>query len=145
MVGGSGLREVAEDVVRPLRQQLWQVSLLAETKALSDDGAILVAREFGVYASIFPKCLGYLVASIELDEYRRVVVENLWDEMMGLQKITSNMSEHYEPTLQTNRFMNGLRTGGPSNDFLCDAFVLRSGEPFANGMNYLEVAFSQKG
>jgi hypothetical protein len=72
-------------------------------------------------------------------------VEDLFEEMMGRQKITSNTSEHYEQILQTNVFMNGLRTGGTSNGFLCDAFVLRSGEPFSNGKNYLEVAFSQKG
>ncbi len=44
----------------------------------------------------------------------------------------------------SNVFMNGLRTGGEGAGFICDAIVVRSGEPFADGNNYLWCAFSQK-
>ncbi len=40
--------------------------------------------------------------------------------------------------------MNGLRTGGKHNGYVCDAVVIRSGEPFLSGQNYLQVAFSQR-
>jgi hypothetical protein len=41
--------------------------------------------------------------------------------------------------------MHGFRTGGHHNNYLCDAVVIRSGEPFAsNGENFIWVAFSQK-
>jgi len=38
-----------------------------------------------------------------------------------------------------------MRTGGAANDLLCDAFVIRSGEPFASGQNWLATSFSQGG
>ena len=38
------------------------------------------------------------------------------------------------------------RTGGPDNGYVCDAVVLKSGEPFrVNGMNYMRRQFSQRG
>ena len=40
--------------------------------------------------------------------------------------------------------MNGLRTGGPQCGWMVDAIVIRNGEPFWNGQNWLRVAFSQK-
>jgi hypothetical protein len=46
--------------------------------------------------------------------------------------------------LQDQQFMIG-RTGGPENSYVADAVVVKSGEPFASGMNYLRVAFSQRG
>lgn len=67
-----------------------------------------------------------------------------FDELMGRQRYSGNYSNHFEATLQANEFMHGLRTGGASNDFLCDCFVIRSGEPFASGQNYLATSFSQK-
>lgn len=72
-------------------------------------------------------------------------VENLWDEAMGRGKVTTNTSEHYSEVLQPNTFMNGLRTGGRQNGLLCDAVVVRSGEPYAHGTNWLWVTFSQQG
>ena len=73
-------------------------------------------------------------------------MDNLYDEIMGYQKITTNMSEHKDQILESNVFMNGLRCGGPINHFICDAVVLKSAESFANnGQNFLPVAFSQKG
>ena len=50
----------------------------------------------------------------------------------------------FESTLQANAFLHGLRTGGPANNFLCDAYVIRSGEPFADGRNVLLTSFRQK-
>jgi hypothetical protein len=58
--------------------------------------------------------------------------------------MTSSFSTHYEHALPPQRFMNGLRTGGRNNRFTCDAFVVRSGEPFASGRNWLPIAVSQK-
>ncbi|OWK40995.1 type IV secretory system conjugative DNA transfer family protein [Fimbriiglobus ruber] len=72
-------------------------------------------------------------------------VENIWDEMMGRAKVTTSTSEHYEPVLQTNAFMTGLRTGGRANGYIADAILIRSGEPFSTGENWLPVAFSQTG
>jgi hypothetical protein len=72
-------------------------------------------------------------------------VENLFDEIMGRSKVTTNASEQYEQVLQNNAFMNGMRTGGLESGLICDAIVIRSGEPFAHGQNWLWVQFSQKG
>lgn len=71
-------------------------------------------------------------------------VENLFDEMMGKQKVSTSTHENYSEVLQPNIFMNGLRTGGKANGLLCDAVVVRSGEPFSNGGNWLWVTFSQQ-
>ncbi len=72
-------------------------------------------------------------------------VEDIWEELSGRSKVTTSTSEHFEPVLQTNVFMNGLRTGGKVNDLMCDAIVIRSGRPFRSGSNWMQVAFSQKG
>ena len=71
--------------------------------------------------------------------------DNPFDELMGRQRYSGNYSNHFESTLQANAFMHGLRTGGEASGFLCDCFVVRSGEPFASGQNYLATSFSQKG
>lgn len=71
-------------------------------------------------------------------------VENLGDEMWGTPKVTTSTSEHFEMILQPNVFQNGLRTGGRASGFVCDGILVRSGEPFANGSNYLWCEFSQK-
>jgi hypothetical protein len=49
-----------------------------------------------------------------------------------------------EPVLDTGDFMHNLRTGGKINKYLCDAVVLRSGEPFSSGDNHLIIPFSQR-
>jgi len=67
---------------------------------------------------------------------------DIFDELMGFSQCTSSFSTQYEPEVQPNVFMNGLRTGGASK--VCDAIVVRSGQPFACGRNWLEVAFSQR-
>lgn len=72
-------------------------------------------------------------------------VEDLYAEIVGQGKVTTNASEHYEAMLKPNWLMNGLRTGGLSNHLICDAVVIRSGEPFAGGRNWLWREFSQRG
>ena len=66
------------------------------------------------------------------------------DALWGRSQCTGSFSENYHPFVQEREFMVG-RTGGPSNRFIADAIVIKSGESFSNGMNYLRVAFSQKG
>ncbi len=70
--------------------------------------------------------------------------ENLYDDFMGRSKATTSTSEHYEAVLQTNAFMNGMRTGGPGNGYTADAIIVRSGEPFSTGCNWLWRAFRQR-
>jgi hypothetical protein len=71
--------------------------------------------------------------------------DGAYQTLLGGSQFSSNFSEAYENTLQTNDFMHGLRTGGPRNGFVCDCFVIRSGQPFASGNNWLATSFSQKG
>ena len=70
--------------------------------------------------------------------------EDPWEAVMGRTKVTLSTSEQYEQTVQNAVFMNGLRTGGKDNGFVCDAIVIRSGEPFASGGNAIFVEFSQR-
>jgi hypothetical protein len=70
-------------------------------------------------------------------------VEDFYAELLGRSKVTTNASEHYEPMLQPNVLMNGMRTGGKANHLICDGVVIRSGEPFASGKNWLWREFSQ--
>lgn len=72
-------------------------------------------------------------------------VEDLYAELTGRSKVSTNASEHYEAMLKPNVLMNGLRTGGKANNLTCDAVVIRSGEPFCNGQNWLWREFSQEG
>jgi hypothetical protein len=69
---------------------------------------------------------------------------DLWDELIGNSKFTGSFSEQWTNILEPNVFMNGLRTGGPQNGWLVDAIVIRSGEPFGNGQNWVKATFSQK-
>jgi hypothetical protein len=69
---------------------------------------------------------------------------NLFEQLMGKSEFSGSFSERYEPIVQPRVFLSGLRTGGPANDFECDAIVVKSGEPFANGQSWLTVTFSQK-
>jgi hypothetical protein len=70
--------------------------------------------------------------------------DSVMDELCGRGRFTGSFSQHYEKILQDNMFLNGLRTGGKANGLLCDAIVVRSGEPFANGQNWLMTSFTQK-
>lgn len=71
--------------------------------------------------------------------------EGVYDEMMGRSRYSGNFNQSFESTLQANAFLHGLRTGGEANGLVCDAYVIRSGEPFASGENWLRASFSQKG
>lgn len=66
-----------------------------------------------------------------------------FEELFGQQRMTGSFSEHYEYVLQPNTFMYGLRTGGARNGGLVDGYVIRSGEPFSTGENYLRTTFKQ--
>lgn len=71
--------------------------------------------------------------------------ESLYDELMGKSSYSGSFNQHFEKVLQDNVFMNGLRTGGHANGLLCDCIVVRSGEPFSSGQNFLLTTFSQQG
>jgi hypothetical protein len=69
----------------------------------------------------------------------------MFDELMGNGQFTSSFNTHYEPVLQPGVFLTELsRTGGPANNFLSDAIVIRPGRPFSTGENWLPVTFSQR-
>lgn len=70
--------------------------------------------------------------------------EDLWNTVLGNTRFGGNFSQHYEDVLQSNVFMNGLRTGGKANRFLCDSIIVRSGEPFTSGLNWLWAVFKQR-
>lgn len=70
--------------------------------------------------------------------------DSVMDELCGRGRFTGSFSQHYEKILQDNVFLNGLRTGGKHAGLVCDAIVIRSGEPFASGQNWLMTSFSQK-
>ncbi|WP_437193668.1 type IV secretory system conjugative DNA transfer family protein [Planctomicrobium sp. SH527] len=70
--------------------------------------------------------------------------EGIYDDLMGSNRYSGNFSQHYESTLQAASFMHGLRTGGVANGYVCDCFVIRSGEPFSSGENWLATSFDQR-
>ncbi|MBX9787851.1 MAG: type IV secretory system conjugative DNA transfer family protein [Pirellulales bacterium] len=70
--------------------------------------------------------------------------QDSFDQLFGNQQFTGSFSTQYQPRLQASAFMQGLRTGGPQNLYLADAFVIKTGEPFSNGNNCLQVTFSQR-
>lgn len=69
--------------------------------------------------------------------------QGLYDELMGKSSYSGSFNQHFEKVLQDNVFMNGLRTGGHANGLVADCIVVRSGEPFSSGQNWIQVAFSQ--
>ena len=70
--------------------------------------------------------------------------ESMGEEIFGQSTGTCSLSEDWEPVLQPRAFMSGLRTGGKANGYMVDGIVIRSGEPFHSGENWLLVEFSQK-
>ena len=66
--------------------------------------------------------------------------ESMWDTLMGRTKFSGSFSQTYQPVLQPNVFMHGLRTG---SEGVADAIVIRP-EPFSNGQNFLHVAFGRE-
>jgi hypothetical protein len=71
-------------------------------------------------------------------------VKSAAEGVFGFGRFRSNFSEALESRERPDALMHGLRTGGPENDFTCDALVVRSGMPFADGLNYLFTSFAQK-
>jgi hypothetical protein len=71
--------------------------------------------------------------------------DGIYGELFGSTRFHGSFSEHYEQVLQDQAFQHGLRTGGPANDFIADAIVIKSGEPFTDGQNHKYVSFSQRG
>ncbi len=70
--------------------------------------------------------------------------QSLGEELFGgRSRHTSNFSTQLEAVIQPRAFLNGLRCGGPANDFLTDVIIVRTGEPFANGENFLRATFRQ--
>jgi TraM recognition site of TraD and TraG len=71
--------------------------------------------------------------------------EGMWDVLMGQSKATTSFSTHYEKILEPNVFMHGLRTGGAGkNQYLVDAVLVKTGEPFSDGRNWMQTSFSQR-
>jgi hypothetical protein len=66
-----------------------------------------------------------------------------FDNMFGAANFHGNFSEHMDSVLEDQEFMVA-RTGGPSNGYIADAIVIKSGEPFANGKSFQRIAFSQR-
>jgi hypothetical protein len=71
--------------------------------------------------------------------------DGVYGDLMGRSRYSSSFSQAFESTLQANAFLHGLRCGGAANGLMCDAYVIRTGEPFASGENWLRTSFSQKG
>lgn len=69
---------------------------------------------------------------------------DVYDDLFGNQQITGSISENYASILQETAFMHGMRTGGPANDYACDTIILKSGEPFSTGENWLQRTFFQR-
>ena len=67
-----------------------------------------------------------------------------FDILMGRARFSGSFSEQYRPVLQNNAFMRGMRTGGARHHMIVDGIVIRSGEPFSTGENWLWVSFGQE-
>ncbi|HEY2837676.1 MAG TPA: TraM recognition domain-containing protein [Pirellulales bacterium] len=70
--------------------------------------------------------------------------QGIYDDLMGNSQYSGTFSSQYAPILQTTEFLSGLRTGGRKAGYMCDGIVIRSGEPFSNGENWLRMAFMQR-
>jgi hypothetical protein len=75
--------------------------------------------------------------------YSPKVEETVYDQLFGQSSYNWNFSEHLEPVLDESAFMVG-RTGGPENGYKADAIVIRSGESFSNGKQFLRMTFRQR-
>jgi hypothetical protein len=69
---------------------------------------------------------------------------DVFDALFGQPKLTASFSENYASILQEAAFMHGMRTGGPANGFACDTVILKSGESFSSGENWLPRTFYQR-
>lgn len=70
--------------------------------------------------------------------------QDIYDQLMGHQQFSASFSTQYQPALQAREFMQGLRTGGVRNGYVADAILMKSGEPFSSGENFMHVSFSQR-
>jgi hypothetical protein len=70
--------------------------------------------------------------------------ESLLDELHGRGVYNGNFHESMRPRLEPTEFMHRLRTGGKRNDYWSDTIVVKSGEAFRSGSNWLRVSFSQR-
>jgi hypothetical protein len=70
--------------------------------------------------------------------------KGIYDDLLGNSQYSGTFNSQYAPILQTTEFLSGLRTGGRKAGYLCDGIVIRSGEPFSNGENWLRMAFRQR-
>jgi hypothetical protein len=71
-------------------------------------------------------------------------VEDLFLELTGRQKTTTSTQTRYEQIVQNNALFM-LKTGGRANGLMTSAIVVRTGEPFSNGSNWMLCEFSQEG
>ena len=88
-------------------------------------------------------------ASSLLDQRRETFVscsshrrQGLGEDIFGEQQNNGSISESYQPILQPSFFMTDMRTGGPPH-YCVDGVVIRVGERFRNGENWIKVAFSR--
>ncbi|WP_422929666.1 type IV secretory system conjugative DNA transfer family protein [Singulisphaera sp. PoT] len=68
--------------------------------------------------------------------------KGMGDELFGDGGFRGSFSQNYQPVLQPGVFLSGLRSGGAGK--AVDGIVIRTGEPFSTGDNYLRVAFKQE-
>jgi type IV secretory pathway TraG/TraD family ATPase VirD4 len=68
---------------------------------------------------------------------------DIYEQLMGQQQFSGTFNTSYEPEVKPWAFMSGLRCGGKQNGYMADAYVIRTGEKFSNGKNFLRVEFSQ--
>ena len=94
----------------------WASSLLGRRKEISYGGSIQPA------ADCFDAAFGHL---------------------LGQSRVQSSLNESYQPILQPRVFFE-LQTGGKENHGIVSGIVIRSGEPFANGENWIHATFQQR-
>jgi hypothetical protein len=89
-------------------------------------------------------------ADIETNNYASELIGQQYVEKLsegaslgqgGISKST-NLSIELEKMVRPEQIVR-LKTGGPTNDFITEAYVHRPGDPFATGSNYLKMKFRQ--
>ncbi len=68
--------------------------------------------------------------------------ESYGDDIFGQGQASGSLSETYQPILQPGMFMTDLRCGGPPSNVV-DAIIIRAGERFSNGENWMKIGFRQ--
>ncbi|HEY7327645.1 MAG TPA: type IV secretory system conjugative DNA transfer family protein [Gemmataceae bacterium] len=71
--------------------------------------------------------------------------EDMYDALWGQSKTSATTRHSMRKILEHREFMQGMRTGGPENDYKVDGLVVRSGTPFSTGEAFLRVEFDQRG